>query len=352
MHKKLIFIGSGILFVATALTVSAATVTSAVTFGPGPACPVFARSLSIGRSGSDVTALQTYLNAQGYLTVNPTGYFGPLTESAVARWQASGGVAAMGGIGSGIFGPLSRAYFFRSCGLGGNPGGGGGGVSDSGSSTTQGAINFTGNPSSGIAPLTVQFTVTAPQGTSVGNTVSFGDGASGNLGFAPVCSSCSLLAVVSHTYIATGTYTASLMSGACACPANGVCNCPNLAILATTTVDVTTPSVANSSSSTSGIQQLDSPGSVALAIDGIAEIRNANFYFTLASITASAATIDITPVGCWNSFPSDPTPAIRCMIAVVPTPPQTLSVGQQYTFGNYSITLTNLTSGTATFSVQ
>jgi PKD repeat protein len=202
----------------------------------------------------------------------------------------------------------------------------------------------------GIAPLAVQFTVTAPQGTTVGNSVNFGDGTSGNLGFAPVCSNCNLLAVVSHTYTATGTYTATLTSGNCACPANGICNCPNMMIVATTTVTVT--ATGSPSSTTSGIQQLNAPGSVALAIGGIAEIRNASFYFTLTSVTASNATINITPVGCWNSFPSDPIPAIRCMIAVVPTPPQTLSVGQKYVFGNYGITLTNIASGTATFSVE
>jgi hypothetical protein len=213
-------------------------------------------------------------------------------------------------------------------------------------------LNFTGNPSGGIAPLTVQFIVSAPQGTSVGNSINFGDGTSGALGFAPVCSSCNLLATVSHTYTATGTYTAALMNGACACPANGICNCPNLAILATTTIAVTMPGSSSSSSTTSGIQQLNAPGNVALATGGIAEIRNANFYITLASVTASAATIDITPVGCWNSFPSDPIPAIRCMIAVVPTPPQTLSVGETYEFGNHGITLTNLANGTAIFSIQ
>ena len=123
-----------------------------------------------------------------------------------------------------------------------------------------------------------------------------------------------------------------------------------MTIFATTTVTVSAS--GSSSGTTSGIQQLNAPGNVELGVNGIAEIRNANFYFTLAGLNASAATIDITPVGCWNSFPSDPTPTIRCMIAVVPTPPQTLSVGQQYTFGNYGITLTNITSSTATFSIQ
>lgn len=302
------------------------------------ACPVFGHSLYIGISGSDVTALQEYLNAQGYLSVSATGYFGPLTQAAVARWQAQGGVVALGGIGSGTFGPLSRAYFARSC------------VNSGSGSTTQGT-GFSANPPSGAAPLTVQFTSSAPQGGTIGNAVNFGDGASGNLLFAPVCSSCNLLGTVSHTYASSGTYTATLTSGTCSCPANGICNCPAIIILGTTTVTVTDGSGFNSST-TSDIQQLNAPGSVTLGTGGIAEIRNGSFYFTLASITTSTATIDLTPVGCWNSFPSDPPRMIVCMIATVPTPPQTLSVGQEYTFGNYHITLTSISDGTATFSVQ
>jgi peptidoglycan hydrolase-like protein with peptidoglycan-binding domain len=348
MTKRLLFVGLGIVLASASFIASSVAANAAISvFGPGPACPPFYRSLSFGASGTDVTALQTYLNEQGYLSVNPTGYFGPLTQSAVARWQAQGGVVGLGASGSGIFGPLSRGYFLRSCGTTSNPGGG-----SVPTSTPQSVLNFSATPSSGIAPLTVQFTVSAPQGTTVGNLISFGDGATGTLGFVPVCSSCNLLATASHTYAATGTYTASLMNGACACPAGGVCNCPNIAILATTSVTVETPGSFNSSSTASGIQQLDAPGSVALAIGGIAEIRNANFYFTLANLAGSTATINITPVGCWNSFPSDPTPMIRCMIAVVPTPPQTLSVGQTYALGVHSITLTNITNGIATFSVQ
>lgn len=347
MIKKFLLISSSAavgaaLFIAFSAAASASSsVSTGVVISPVvatvPICPVFGRSLSVGIRGSDVTALQTYLDAQGYLSVSPTGYFGPLTQSAVTRWQAQGGVVGLGVSGSGIFGPLSRAYFSRSCDFGAG-------------GTTPTTLNFSATPSSGIAPLTVQFVETAPQGTTVGNLVNFGDGATGTVGFVPVCSSCNLMATVSHTYTAPGAYTATLTSGMCACPANGICNCPNMTIFATTTVTVSAS--GSSSGTTSGIQQLNAPGNVELGINGIAEIRNANFYFTLAGLNASAATIDITPVGCWNSFPSDPTPTIRCMIAVVPTPPQTLSVGQQYTFGNYGITLTNITSSTATFSIQ
>lgn len=368
MTRKFLLIGSGAMFAAVSFAAisvvagaSVAAVPPSVVANPInvaspisvglPLCPVFSRSLSMGISGSDVTQLQAYLNAQGYLSVSPTGYFGPLTQAAVARWQAQGGVVALGGFGSGTFGPLSRGYFTRSCTTSGGSGGGYGGTGSGGSgSSTQSGLSFSATPNSGIAPLTVQFVASAPQGTTIGNSINFGDGTSGSLGFVPVCSNCNAMAAGSHTYTAPGTYTATLTSGSCACPANGVCNCPNMMILATTTVTVT--GVGSSLSTTSGIQQLNAPGSVALAVGGIAEIRNASFYFTLANLSASTALIDITPVGCWNSFPSDPIPVIHCMLAVVPTPPQTLSVGQKYAFGNYNITLTSITTGTATFSVQ
>jgi peptidoglycan hydrolase-like protein with peptidoglycan-binding domain len=301
------------------------------------ACYPFSRSLSIGASGSDVLALQNYLEAQGYFNTTPTGYFGVITRAAVGQWQAQNNVAALGSAGNGTFGPLSRGLFGRLCGNGG-----------SGSGNTQATSSFSANPQSGVAPLTVQFIATAPQGSTLGRSIDFGDGTQGTLGVVPVCSNCNAEAVVSHTYAATGTYTVTLTGGACSCPANGVCNCPNLPILGTATV------VVDSTSTTgiSGIQQLDAPGNVTLSQGGIAEIRNESAYFTLQNITASSAMIQITPVGCWNSFPSDPAPKIVCMIAVIPTPPQTLTIGETYTSGNYSITLTQLTSSTATLAVQ
>jgi PKD repeat protein len=214
------------------------------------------------------------------------------------------------------------------------------------SSTKSVSTTFSASPTSGAAPLSVQFTSSAPQGSAIGNSVNFGDGVSGNLGFAPVCSTCNAQGVVSHTYASPGKYTATLTSGICACPAGGVCNCPNLQILGTVTVTV------NATSAAPNIQQLNAPGSVSLRQDGIAEVRNESFYFTLQTLSSSSATIQITQVGCWNSFPSDPPPQMRCMIAVVPIPPQTLSVGQTYNAGNYSITLAQISNAAATFSVS
>jgi peptidoglycan hydrolase-like protein with peptidoglycan-binding domain len=355
MLKRAIFIQVGIAilvvpFISLAATVGSNAVvsasSSAITAVPVVAtgaqiCFPFSRSLSVGVSGSDVTALQDYLGQQGYFNVSSTGYFGVLTNAAVGKWQAQNNIAALNATGNGIFGPLSRAYFVRSCGSGNGTGTGNNG---NGSSTAQ---SFSANPQSGSVPLTVQFTSTAPQGSDLGNTVSFGDGATGPLGFVPVCSSCNAIGVVSHTYIATGTYTATLTSGVCSCPANGICNCPLIRILATTTVAVG-PAGATA---ISNVQQLDAPGSVTLSPGGIAEIRNESAYFTVGSVASSSATIQITPVGCWNSFPSDPARKIVCMLALVPIPPQTLALGQAYDTSTYTISLTQLNNGAATFSV-
>lgn len=103
---------------------------------------------------------------------------------------------------------------------------------------------------------------------------------------------------------------------------------------------------------TSGIQKINAPANVTLSLNGIAEVRNEHMYFTLQSIANNSATIQITPVGCWNSFPSDPPPQIRCMLAMLPTPPATLSIGQVYPSQNYTITLVGISGTIATFQVN
>ena len=64
--------------------------------------------LTIGSTGSDVVALQNILISKGFLTMPAgvaEGYFGALTQSAVAKWQASAGISPA----AGYFGPKSRA---------------------------------------------------------------------------------------------------------------------------------------------------------------------------------------------------------------------------------------------------
>jgi hypothetical protein len=72
----------------------------------------FNRDLTVGSQGADVKALQEYLNANGYTIAtsgvgspgNETTYFGPATQSALARFQQANGISPA----SGYFGPLTR----------------------------------------------------------------------------------------------------------------------------------------------------------------------------------------------------------------------------------------------------
>jgi len=87
-------------FAVAAFAVSAAGA-SAATYN-------FTRDLTIGSTGADVVALQDVLISNGYLVMPAgvsKGYFGSLTASAVAKWQASAGIAPA----AGYFGPISRA---------------------------------------------------------------------------------------------------------------------------------------------------------------------------------------------------------------------------------------------------
>jgi len=85
------------LFLANAFIVSAALFAFAT--------PTFASSISsqmdIGATGADVTTLQTFLAED--TTIYPeglvTGYFGPLTSAAVARWQTANGIDPVGRVG-------------------------------------------------------------------------------------------------------------------------------------------------------------------------------------------------------------------------------------------------------------
>lgn len=65
-----------------------------------------ARDLELGSSGPDVVALQSRLISEGYLDLTtPTDLFGPLTQSALIRYQTAKGISPA----SGYYGPLTRA---------------------------------------------------------------------------------------------------------------------------------------------------------------------------------------------------------------------------------------------------
>lgn len=79
---------------------------------PAPVPPpfVFTRNLTLGSRGADVVALQTYLEAKGFMVMPagvPKGYFGPLLRAALAKYQQVRGIHPH----AGYFGPITRAAF-------------------------------------------------------------------------------------------------------------------------------------------------------------------------------------------------------------------------------------------------
>lgn len=100
MSKSTRKIVAGLLSIAMVLTlvVGLSATASAQTV-------TFSRNLTVGSTGADVTALQTYLASKGYFTVTPTGYFGSITKRAVAQYQAANGITPA----AGYFGPITRA---------------------------------------------------------------------------------------------------------------------------------------------------------------------------------------------------------------------------------------------------
>ena len=69
---------------------------------------VFTTDLTVGSTGPDVVALQSFLTSKGYLTIPAgvaPGYFGNLTQSAVSAYQSAKGITPT----AGYFGPITRA---------------------------------------------------------------------------------------------------------------------------------------------------------------------------------------------------------------------------------------------------
>ena len=104
------------------------------------ACVTIARNLRQGDQGEDVRKLQELLMQDGESGFNgsATGFFGPLTMKAMAKFQTRMGIASST---DGAVGPLTRGFFERKCGYGmggGNAGQGGQGGQGMGSNTNGG----------------------------------------------------------------------------------------------------------------------------------------------------------------------------------------------------------------------
>lgn len=94
-------------------------------FGIQSVSAAITSSLDIGSTGSNVTQLQTYLatNASIYPSGLVTGYFGPLTQAAVQRFQAAQGIISSGSpstTGYGRVGPRTMAAINILMGSGGS----------------------------------------------------------------------------------------------------------------------------------------------------------------------------------------------------------------------------------------
>jgi len=75
------------------------------------------------------------------------------------------------------------------------------------STTNHGHENFSASPASGTAPLSVQFTSSAPQGSTIGNAVNFGDGASEISASFRYVRAVTRSAPLRNTYASAGIYT-------------------------------------------------------------------------------------------------------------------------------------------------
>ncbi len=92
-----------------------------------------ATSLTLGSSGSAVVALQQALITKGYLAAGKaTGYFGPLTATALKQFQCAQKIACTGASGYGVYGPRTQAALAGSAPVSG------GGV------TTTGLLEYSG----------------------------------------------------------------------------------------------------------------------------------------------------------------------------------------------------------------
>lgn len=85
----------------------AQTVTDTLEVSNGNSCTTLTYGMSLGsrdsRTNGQVSDLQAYLQAGGYLSGDPTGYFGALTKKAVQKFQSANGITS-----NGMVGPYTR----------------------------------------------------------------------------------------------------------------------------------------------------------------------------------------------------------------------------------------------------
>lgn len=81
-------------------------------------CTPFMSDLTLGRSGTEVSALQRFLMSRGHaIPAGATGYFGGQTQAALSAFQSSNGIAPA----VGYFGPITRSKVNILCAVASQP---------------------------------------------------------------------------------------------------------------------------------------------------------------------------------------------------------------------------------------
>ncbi|MEO5646541.1 MAG: peptidoglycan-binding domain-containing protein [Candidatus Paceibacterota bacterium] len=159
-----------------------AAVISATQYATTTQCTNLTVGLSYGKSDAvsygQVSALQNFLHLNNYLSVNPTGYFGPLTRVAVKAFQSENGLRA-----DGIVGVQTRAQIYaKGCGDYTPPGtlsqinGIYPAIATVGSSVTLNGSGFTNNSIVHFSIGAVNQTIVGNNGTTLSFTIPDGIG--------------------------------------------------------------------------------------------------------------------------------------------------------------------------------
>lgn len=171
--------------------------------------------IAFGARGEEVSSIQEFLRAEGVFSANVTGYFGPATRDALAKWQLQQGLE-----GVGVVGPMTRESIRARCGY-------------------WNALSV--SPTSGAAPLSVNFTY-RPSEENGQYYIEYGDGTGEQMTTRQIyCikAPCISPATATHVYVRAGTYTATVNRYIACLYSNPRCMIAQPAPLATTQITVT-----------------------------------------------------------------------------------------------------------------
>lgn len=176
------------------------------------ACPLFGTTLKRGSSGDAVTRLQRFLARDPgvYPEATVNGTYGPLTETAVKRWQVKFNIVTSGtpeSTGFGVTGSRTIAAMISQC--------------NASTQIPAGAAPALGgymkvSPIAGYAPLLVSAQIAVNTANVCGGAayaLNYGDGTTPYQISVPTNACQQISQTLGHTYQNTGTFQLSLSSG-------------------------------------------------------------------------------------------------------------------------------------------